>query len=133
MYCSDVLQKLFLSFPPHSLPHLPPAPEARYTHWKQTVFYIEDCLTVKHGEQLTGLFSVAPNTRNKVYFSPSLPPSLPPSLSLSLSFFSVAPNTRIRLIFSLSLSLSLSLASGMLVFCQFQIFRIHITLIDLLT
>lgn len=41
------------------------SPEARYTHWKQTVFYIEDCLTVKHGEQLTGLFSVAPNTRNK--------------------------------------------------------------------
>lgn len=41
------------------------SPEARYTHWKQTVFYIEDCLTVKHGEQLTGQFSMAPNPRNK--------------------------------------------------------------------
>ena len=46
--------------------HLSPAPEARYTHWKQTVFYVEDCLTVKLGEQLTGLFAVSPNTRNKV-------------------------------------------------------------------
>ncbi len=43
-----------------------PAPEARYTHWKQTVFYMEDCLTIKQGEQLMGLFSVSPNTRNKV-------------------------------------------------------------------
>jgi protein arginine N-methyltransferase 1 len=41
------------------------SPEARYTHWKQTVFYVEDCLTVKLGEQLTGLFAVSPNTRNK--------------------------------------------------------------------
>ncbi|CAI8056680.1 Protein arginine N-methyltransferase 1 [Geodia barretti] len=41
------------------------SPEARYTHWKQTVFYVEDCLTVKVGEQLTGLFAVSPNTRNK--------------------------------------------------------------------
>ena len=46
------------------MPH--PAPEARYTHWKQTVFYIEDCLTIKHGEQLMGTISVAPNPRNKV-------------------------------------------------------------------
>ena len=43
------------------------APEARYTHWKQTVFYIQDCITVKQGEQLSGLLSIAPNPRNKVY------------------------------------------------------------------
>merc|ERR1712228_1035835 len=24
-------------------------PESRYTHWKQTVFYLEDCLTVNYG------------------------------------------------------------------------------------
>ena len=45
---------------------LPPAPEARYTHWKQTVFYMEDCLTIKHGEQLLGTLGIAPNPRNKV-------------------------------------------------------------------
>jgi len=30
------------------------------------VFYIEDCLTIKLGEQLMGVFSLAPNPRNKV-------------------------------------------------------------------
>jgi len=26
------------------------APDSQYTHWKQTVFYIDECLTVKRGE-----------------------------------------------------------------------------------
>lgn len=42
------------------------APEARYTHWKQTVFYIEDCFTIKQGEQILGTITVSPNPRNKV-------------------------------------------------------------------
>ena len=46
--------------------HTHTAPEARYTHWKQTVFYIDDCLTIKSGEQLSGVFSMAPNPKNKV-------------------------------------------------------------------
>jgi len=41
------------------------APEARYTHWKQTVFYLNDYLTVKSGEELIGAFSMKPNERNK--------------------------------------------------------------------
>lgn len=41
------------------------SPSSRYTHWKQTVFYIDDCLTIKQGEQLSGLISLAPNTKNK--------------------------------------------------------------------
>merc|ERR1712142_217898 len=40
------------------------APEARYTHWKQTVFYLDDYLTVKHGEEINGTFTMKPNTRN---------------------------------------------------------------------
>jgi len=40
------------------------APEARYTHWKQTVFYLDDYLTCKKGEEVTGVFSMKPNTRN---------------------------------------------------------------------
>lgn len=50
----------------NSLLSLSAAPEARYTHWKQTVFYIEDCFTIKQGEQILGTIKIAPNPRNKV-------------------------------------------------------------------
>lgn len=41
------------------------APEAPYTHWKQTVFYFDTLdLTVKKGEELYGTFSVKPNKNN---------------------------------------------------------------------
>ncbi|CAL1706877.1 unnamed protein product [Somion occarium] len=39
-------------------------PHAKYTHWKQTVFYTPDTLTVSEGEQITGRLSCAPNARN---------------------------------------------------------------------
>merc|ERR1712034_19854 len=42
----------------------PTSPEARYTHWKQTVFYLDDYLTCKKGDEVTGVFSMKPNTRN---------------------------------------------------------------------
>uniref|UniRef100_A0A5K3EWX8 type I protein arginine methyltransferase n=1 Tax=Mesocestoides corti TaxID=53468 RepID=A0A5K3EWX8_MESCO len=43
--------------------------ERRYTHWKQTVFYLDsgegdECLTVKKGEEIRGIFSIMPNSRN---------------------------------------------------------------------
>lgn len=42
--------------------------ERRYTHWKQTVFYLDngedECLTVKKGEQINGTVSIRPNARN---------------------------------------------------------------------
>lgn len=41
------------------------APEAAYTHWKQTVFYFDDYMTVKKGEEIAGVFSMKPNPRNK--------------------------------------------------------------------
>jgi len=40
------------------------APEAPYTHWKQTVFYLQDYLTCKKGEELRGTFKMTPNERN---------------------------------------------------------------------
>jgi len=40
-------------------------PESRYTHWKQTVFYLKDTITVKNGEVISGDFSMEPNKRNK--------------------------------------------------------------------
>jgi len=42
------------------------APEARYTHWKQTVFYFDDYLTVKAGEEIYGVIAIKPNKRNNV-------------------------------------------------------------------
>ncbi|KAI9840537.1 MAG: type I protein arginine N-methyltransferase Rmt1 [Sclerophora amabilis] len=40
-------------------------PHTKYTHWKQTVFYLRDVLTVEQGEQLTGVLSNKPNEKNK--------------------------------------------------------------------
>ncbi|KAJ3092697.1 Protein arginine N-methyltransferase 1 [Quaeritorhiza haematococci] len=40
-------------------------PHAQYTHWKQTVFYLKDYLTVKANEPITGTFTLQPNKRNQ--------------------------------------------------------------------
>ncbi|CAB54335.1 Protein arginine N-methyltransferase 1 [Caenorhabditis elegans] len=40
-------------------------PDVQYTHWKQTVFYLKDALTVKKGEEITGSFEMAPNKNNE--------------------------------------------------------------------
>ncbi|CAG8437769.1 9499_t:CDS:2 [Funneliformis mosseae] len=39
-------------------------PHAKYTHWKQTVFYTTDAITIKSGESIMGTLSCAPNKRN---------------------------------------------------------------------
>jgi len=40
------------------------SPDSPYTHWKQTVFYFKDYLTVKKGEEIFGVFTCTPNSRN---------------------------------------------------------------------
>jgi len=40
------------------------SPEAPYTHWKQTVFYLNDYATVRKGETVKGNFSLRQNSRN---------------------------------------------------------------------
>ena len=40
------------------------SPHARYTHWKQTVFYLQNELTVCAGEELRGRIKCVPNDRN---------------------------------------------------------------------
>lgn len=47
-------------------PPPPPGPESPYTHWKQTVFYMEDYLTVKTGEEIFGTIGMRPNAKNNV-------------------------------------------------------------------
>ena len=38
--------------------------DLQYTHWKQTVFYTPDTLTVSEGDVVRGTLSCAPNARN---------------------------------------------------------------------
>lgn len=40
-------------------------PHTKYTHWKQTVFYLREVLTVEQGEQLRGVLSSKPNEKKK--------------------------------------------------------------------
>merc|ERR1711976_786394 len=40
------------------------SPEHQYTHWKQTVFYLDDYITCTKGEECTGVFTMKPNARN---------------------------------------------------------------------
>ena len=39
-------------------------PQAKYTHWKQTVFYLQDSLTVEVGEVVEGTLRCRPNAKN---------------------------------------------------------------------
>ncbi|KAL0758464.1 hypothetical protein Bca101_074614 [Brassica carinata] len=39
-------------------------PKSRATHWKQTVLYLEDVLTICEGEMITGSMTIAPNKKN---------------------------------------------------------------------
>lgn len=39
-------------------------PDAHYTHWKQTVFYFNDAITIDKGEVITGHISCEANKRN---------------------------------------------------------------------
>ena len=38
-------------------------PHSKYTHWKQTVFYLREVLTVEDGECVKGALSSKPNAR----------------------------------------------------------------------
>lgn len=40
-------------------------PHTRYTHWKQTVFYLREVLTVEEGEQVRGFLESKPNEKKK--------------------------------------------------------------------
>jgi protein arginine N-methyltransferase 1 len=40
-------------------------PHTKYTHWKQTVFYLKDVLTVQEGETVDCTLDVKPNSKNR--------------------------------------------------------------------
>jgi len=39
-------------------------PGSQYTHWKQTVFYLNDVISIKKGEEIKGTFHCKPNAKN---------------------------------------------------------------------
>jgi protein arginine N-methyltransferase 1 len=39
-------------------------PHTKYTHWKQTVFYLQDVLTVEEGEEIKGELETKPSEKN---------------------------------------------------------------------
>lgn len=39
------------------------SPDSPYTHWKQTVFYLDDYITAKKGEDIYGTFTMHPNEK----------------------------------------------------------------------
>lgn len=41
------------------------SPDSRYTHWKQTVFYLKDSITIRKDETIKGVFKMRPNARNE--------------------------------------------------------------------
>lgn len=49
----------------HKPVHFSTGPHARYTHWKQTIFYLRDDLTVQNGEKITGSITTKQNKENK--------------------------------------------------------------------
>lgn len=44
--------------------HFSTGPYAKYTHWKQSVFYLKDVLTLNNGDILHGSISSTPNAQN---------------------------------------------------------------------
>lgn len=63
-YCHALVAYFSVEFSKcHTKTGLSTGPDSQYTHWKQTVFYLDEPITVNHGEQLKGRIEVA---RNKV-------------------------------------------------------------------
>ncbi|KAK0572045.1 hypothetical protein LWI29_025345 [Acer saccharum] len=48
----------------HKLMGFSTGPKSRATHWKQTVLYLEDVVTICEGETISGSMTVAPNKKN---------------------------------------------------------------------
>lgn len=48
----------------HKRVWLSTSPDSPYTHWKQTVFYLESYMTCRRDEIINGTFRVRPNPRN---------------------------------------------------------------------
>nr|GEY43792.1 probable protein arginine N-methyltransferase 1.2 [Tanacetum cinerariifolium] len=48
----------------HKMTGFSTGPRSKNTHWKQTVLYLEEVLTIRQGESITGSMTVAQNKKN---------------------------------------------------------------------
>lgn len=63
-YIHALVAYINIEFTPcHKRTGFSPSPETSYMHWKQTVFYMEDYLMVKTGEEIFGTTSMRPNVK----------------------------------------------------------------------
>ncbi|KAK1313303.1 Protein arginine N-methyltransferase 1.1 [Acorus calamus] len=60
----------------HKITGFSTGPRSRATHWKQTVLYLEDVLTICEGEALVGSITVQPNKNNPRFVEIALEYSL---------------------------------------------------------
>lgn len=49
----------------HNKIRLPTGPKNKYTHWKQTIFYLDEMLVAHQGEKIKGSIKVGRNAKNK--------------------------------------------------------------------
>lgn len=49
----------------HKPIHFSTGPHGKYTHWKQTVFYLREVLTVEENEEVIGSLTSKPNEKKK--------------------------------------------------------------------
>jgi len=64
-YCHALVAYFNVEFSrSHTKHNFSTSPKAEYTHWKQTVFYLDEPMTVGQGETVTGTITVNRNAKN---------------------------------------------------------------------
>jgi protein arginine N-methyltransferase 1 len=64
-YCHALVVSFDIEFSKcHKKIYFSTAPGSPYTHWKQTVFYLDEVLSVKKGEEIRGEFVCKPGAKN---------------------------------------------------------------------
>jgi protein arginine N-methyltransferase 1 len=64
-YCHALVAYFDIEFSKcHKPVYFSTGPRARYTHWKQTVFYFRDVLSIRQNETIQGTLACKPNAKN---------------------------------------------------------------------
>jgi protein arginine N-methyltransferase 1 len=65
-YCHALVAYFDIAFTKgHKTIHFSTGPHAKYTHWKQTVFYLPEDLAVRYQDEITGHIACKPNANNR--------------------------------------------------------------------
>jgi len=64
-YCHALVAYFDIEFSKcHKPVYFSTGPRSRYTHWKQTVFYLEDVISIRQNEAISGVLTCKPNGKN---------------------------------------------------------------------